>query len=117
MSFENGSVVSIIFLLAGLVLILSHIFLMPRFLRILKRYDRPAHASLNVAWLNILQNFTSGRMFLFLLNNRFTRYPAELHGIGGMLKYTWAYPLLVLAVLLMGMIGLYFVTGVRLDEF
>jgi hypothetical protein len=34
-----------------------------------------------------------------------------------MLKYTWAYPLLVLAVLLMGMIGLYFVTGVRLDEF
>ena len=116
MSTNFQLVVSSIFLLAFLVLIVSHVFLMPRFLRILKHTDKIAHASLNVAWLNIFQNFTSARMFLFLMNNRFTRYPSELHAIGRLLKYTWAYPLLTMAALLMGLIGIYFVTGVRLDE-
>jgi amino acid permease len=106
---------AVVILCSWLVLFVSHLAVMPVFLRRLKRHDRVAYDAMNVGWFRIFLGFTVTRMFLFIVARRYMQYPPDMHKPGKILGYTWASPLLIASIALLSLLAYSLVTGRRLD--
>ncbi len=106
----------LLFQLSSIVFLFSHILVMPGFLRLLKLHNNAAYDVLNLAWFNVFQNYNVARMLFFLIKKEYIRCPRDLHRIGNVLLFSWAVPLLLLSLSLLGMLALWLITGVRLGE-
>lgn len=103
--------------LAGtLILLVSHIFVMPVFLRRLRKYDERTYHNLNVSWFKIFLGFTTSSMWFFLIRREFMKYPRDLHRPGKILVYTWAIPILVASIAILFMVAVSFIFDLWLDE-
>ncbi len=107
---------SLLFIGGTLILLVSHIFVMPVFLSRLKKYDELIYHNLNVRWFNIFLGVTTSSMFFFLMRREFMKYPQDLHRPGKILIYMWAIPILVASIALLFMLTVSLIFGVKLDE-
>ncbi|MBU2676589.1 MAG: hypothetical protein KJP16_05845 [Gammaproteobacteria bacterium] len=102
---EQLSVVKVIHVFvmfgAGASFLLSHLILMPIFLRRIKKHAPAFHNSINVAWLYLFRNVASSNMFMFLLRKEYREMPSDVHRLGAILRYSWAYGFVVTLVALL----------------
>ena len=90
--------------------LLSHLILMPIFLRRVKKHAPLLHDSINVAWFNIFRNVASANMFIFLFRRRYRELPNDMHRLGDILRYSWAFGFLTIIVAMSA--GLLYPSGV-----
>jgi hypothetical protein len=81
-----------VFVSAGMSIFLSHILLMPIFLRRVKTHNPRLYDAIDVGWLKLFDNFAMAWMWMFLFRERYRKLPRETHKLGTLLKYLWAFP-------------------------